>query len=169
MRRTLVIFLVATSAVVCGPSVDACGDKSLSANGIRFQRALAAQFPASVLIYTQPNSRIAAATREMKLQESLRQVGHTYREVSSLSDLDSALGSGKFNVVMADFADLTTVQDRISASASRPAAIGVAYKLSKREVKEAAKMCRFMVNVPSRAATYLGTITDAVRSKNKAG
>lgn len=169
MRRALVVGLIATCASVFAPQVDACGDKSLSPGGIKIQRARAAAFPATILIYAQPNSRIASATRELKLQESLRQVGHKYREVTSLADLDSALGSGQFNVVMADFADLTEVQHRIAAYSSRPATIGVAYKLTKAEKQEAAKTCRFMVNVPSRSAQYLDTIIEAVRSKSKAG
>ena len=169
MRSALVVGLIAASAVVFGPRVDACGDKSLSPGGIRFQRARAALYPATILIYAQPNSRMTAAARELKLQDSLRAVGYRYREVNSLADLDSALASGQFNVVIADFADVAEVQNRIAASVSRPATIGVAYKLTKAEAHEAAKVCRFMVKVPSRAAQYFSTITDAVRSQNKAG
>src|SRR5262245_29420169 len=170
MRRAIgVVGIVAACAAVLAPQVDACGDKSLSAGGIKMQRARAAVYPAAVLIYSQPNSRIQAAAREMKLQESLRQVGHKYREVATLADLDGALASGQFNVVMADFADLTEVQSRIAASTSRPATIGVAYKLTKAETQEAAKTCRFMVKVPSRGAQVLDTIFDALRSKSKVG
>jgi hypothetical protein len=166
MRRTLVVVgIVAATAATFGPDLGACGDKSLSAGGIRIQRAQAAKYPASVLIYVQPKSRMAAAARELKLQDVLRAYGHTYREVSSSSDFDAALGSGQFNVVMADFASLTDIQRRVEASTSRPATIGVAYRLTKAEAKEAAKQYRFLINAPTREAQYLSTITEAVRSK----
>jgi hypothetical protein len=165
MRGTIVfVALTVASAVAFHADLDACGDKSLSAGGIRMQRALATRYPASILIYVQPNSRLVAAARELKLQESLRQVGHTYREVTSASELDAAIGSGRFNIVMADFADLTEVERSIEGSTARPATIGVAYKLTKAEAKVVAGQHRFLVNAPSRAAQYLSTIADAVRS-----
>lgn len=166
MRRTLVAVCVVAVGVVTFPGdLDACGDKSLAAGGIRMQRALATRYPASILIYSQPNSRITAAARELKLQQTLQQVGHKYREVTTTSEFESALTSGEFNVVMVDYAELATLQQRLALSPSRPAFVGVAYKLTKSEANEAAKQCRFLVRAPSRAAQYLSTIADAVRSK----
>lgn len=165
MKRTLVIVALAAATVsTFGSDLSACGDKSLATGGIRMQRALAAKYPASILIYMQPNSRIATAARELKLQEALRQVGHTYREVSSRDEFDTALRSGQFNVVMTDLADLTDVQRHIDASTSRAVTVGVAYKLTKAEARQAAQQFRFLINAPSRAAQYLTTITEAVRS-----
>jgi hypothetical protein len=165
MKRPILVFgVVAATAAMCGTDLDACGDKSLSAGGIRMQRAMAAKYPASVLIYVQPNSSMAAAARELKLQEALRESGHSYREVTSASDLDTALGSGRFNVVVTDLSNMIDVQRRIDASTSHPATVGVAYKLTKAEAKQAAKQYRFVINAPSRTAQYLSTITEAVRS-----
>ena len=166
MKRKLVgVGLMAVGLVAFRADLNACGDKSLAAGGIRMQRALATRYPASILIYGQPGSRIAAAARELKLQQTLQQVGHKYREATTTSDLEAALSSGEFNVVMADFADLPGLQNRLTASPSRPALVGVAYRLTKAETDEAAKLCRYLVKAPSRAAQYLSTIADAVRSK----
>ena len=72
MRRTLVaIGLVTATSLAIGPAIDACGDKSLSAGGIRMQRALAARYPASVLAYVPGESRLSAAKRELNLPEEL--------------------------------------------------------------------------------------------------
>src|SRR5262245_59693292 len=167
MKRPLVVVgLLAISFVTFGPALDACGDKSLGPGGIRWQRALAAQYPASILIYVRPNSQIAAAAQELKLQDALRQVGHSYREVSTTSELEAALDSGQFNVVLADVSDLPDVQRRVDASRSRPATVGVAYKPTKAEAKEAASRYKFLIKAPGRSAQYLSTIADAVRSKS---
>jgi hypothetical protein len=144
--------------------VDACGDKSLSAGGIRMQRAMAARYPASILIYGPPASRMSDAARELKLQVTLLQVGHKYREVATWSELQSALASGQFNIVMADFGDLADVQVRLQSSPSPPVIIPIAYKLTKTEVADAARQSRFLIKAPSRSSQYLMTIAEAVRS-----
>jgi hypothetical protein len=147
--------------------VGACGDKSLSAGGIRMQRALCARYPASILIYGLPASRMSDAARELKLQATLRQVGHKYREVATWSELQSALASGQFNIVMADFADVADLQMRLKSSSSQPVIIPIAYKLTKTEVADAGRAWRFLVKAPSRSTQYLMTIAEAVRSISK--
>src|SRR5262245_22662677 len=128
------------------------------------QRALAARYPASIVIYGQPSSRLTEATRELKLQATLQQVGHKYREVSTLSDLQSALASGQFNVVIADYSDLADLQARLGSSKPRPALVPVAYKLTKTETAEIARQCQFLIKAPGRSSQYLATIAEAVRS-----
>jgi type IV pilus biogenesis protein CpaD/CtpE len=155
---------VVASFVILRAGLEACGDKSLSAGGIRQQRAIAIEFPASILIYNPPASRIADAARELKLQKNLRQVGHTYQEATTRAELEAALASGSFNIIMADVAEVPTVRERVKASSSRAAVVAVGYKLSKTDASAAAKKERFLINAPSRSAQYLDTITEAVRS-----
>jgi hypothetical protein len=164
MKRTFGLLAVAAAVLAARPDVNACGDKSLSAGGIRMQRALAARYPASILIYTPAASRLPDATRELKLQETLRQVGHTYREVTTYSELTTSADSGRFNIVLADFADVSDLQKQLEASPV--VVVPVAYKLTKAESAEAAKLCRYVIKAPSRAAQYLSTIAEAVRSRS---
>jgi hypothetical protein len=167
MTRTLAAAGVAIT-LLAGTSADlsACGDKSLSAGGIRMQRALAARYPATVLIYAPSASRVPAATNELHFQQTLRKVGHSYREVSTSSDLQASLTSGQFNIVLADLADVPFVHQQLALSSRHAAVIAVAHKLTKAEAAEAAKLCRFLITAPSYAAQYLTTIADAVRSKS---
>lgn len=158
--------LLAAGMVAFGPDLGACGDKSLSAGGIRMQRALAARYPASIIIYAPTASRLPGATRELKLQETLRQVGHTYREVTTWPELQASVDSGGFNIVLADVADLPELQQKLESSSSRVVVVPVAYKLTKAENAEAAKQCRFVIKAPGRAAQYLATIAEAVRSRS---
>jgi hypothetical protein len=173
MQRTLVaVGLVVVGLVTYRAGVAACGDKSLGPGGIRWQRsepwqrAQAQANPASILIYGQPSSRIATAARELKLQETLRRVGHTFREVATTDEFDAALAAGGFNIIMADVAEVPALQQRVASLPSPPAVVAVAYKMSKTE-KEASKKQRFLVKVPSPPDQYLGTIGAAVRSKGE--
>jgi delta 1-pyrroline-5-carboxylate dehydrogenase len=148
-----------------GSDLSACGDKSLSAGGIRMQRALAARYPASILIYAPSASRLQGATHQLRLQETLLKVGHKYREVSTVSDLRASVDTGQFNVVLADLDDVAALQQQLASSPSRVAVIAVVSNLTKAETAEAAKQNRFLIKAPSHAAKYLTTIADAVRSK----
>ena len=111
-----------------------------------------------------PGSRITAAAQKLKLQETLRQVGHSYLEAPTTSELETALKRGGFNVVLTDLADVTTVQQLVRSMQSGAAVVVVAYKLTKAE-SDAAKKERFLVKVPSQQVEYLSTIANAVRSK----
>jgi hypothetical protein len=130
------------------------------------QRALAARFPASVLLYAPASSRLNGATRDLKLERALLQVGHTYREVASWSEFQDSVASGQYNLVLADVADLTAVQQRLEAASSSAIVIPVAYKLTKAETKALEKQCRFLIKAPGKEVQYLGTIHGALQAKS---
>ena len=165
MKRAFVLAGLLTAAVFAFVSnADACGDKSLSAGGVRMQRAAAARFPASILLYAPSSSRLPGATRELKLQEKLREVGHTYREVATWPELQAAVATGQFNIILADMADLPELRRHVAPVTSRIAIIPVAYKLTKAESEEIKKQRGLVIKAPGSAAHYLTTIRDAVRS-----
>ena len=165
MRRTLVaVGLVAASLALFRTGLLACGDKSLGAGGIRFDRGLYQKFPASILIYSQPNSRIGAAARKLNLQQALEEAGHKYREVTTKAEFERELASGAFNVIMADVAETPAVQQSMGTMPKRPAIVAVAYKLTKTEAKDAKKE-RFLVKETDLKVVYLDKIIKAARSK----
>jgi hypothetical protein len=167
MTRTLAAAVLLGGLLALGSSdLAACGDKSLAAGGIRMQRALAARYPASVLIYAPASSRLSSATRELRLQPTLRQVGHTYREVTNDSDLSPLVASGSYNILLADVADIDALQQQFDAAASRVVVVPVVYKATKAEAAQAAKHSRFVIKAPSQAVQYLHTIAGAVASRN---
>jgi hypothetical protein len=158
---------VATVAILLafGPELDACGDKSLAAGGIRQQRALAARYPASIVAYVPAASRLPAATSELKLEERLRQVGHKYREAVSLAELHATIVSAQANIVLADVADLAALQADPTLSRAGVVLVPVAHKPAKAEARELSKQWRFTIKAPSREVEYLKTIAEAVKSR----
>lgn len=167
MKRILAsVGLLAATVMMLGPDLQACGDKSLSAGGIRMQRALAARNPASVLIYAPAASRLNGATRELKLQRTLLQFGHKYREVASWAEFQDSVASGHYNLVLADVADLVEVQQRLESASSSAIVVPVAYKLTKAEIKELEKQCRFLIKAPSRQLHYLNIIHTALEARS---
>jgi hypothetical protein len=163
MKRMFGLIVVAATVLATGPELDACGDKSLSAGGIRMQRAAAARYPASVLAYVPANSRIGTATRELKLQKWLGVLGHRYREVASLSELRASIETGQFNIVVTDLAEVADLERSLGQSAARVVLVPVAGKLSKTETLAAQQQRRFLITERSRVNEYLNTIHNAVR------
>ena len=164
-RFATAMLLLAGLLAAGGSDLSACGDKSLAAGGIRMQRALAARYPASVLIYTPSASRLNGAARELDLQKTLRLVGHSYREVASETDLQAQVDSGQFNILLADIADVAALRAKFDSSASRVVIVPVLYRPTKAEAAAAAKQGRFLIKAPGRAAQYLTTIAEAVASR----
>jgi hypothetical protein len=169
MTRTLVAAGVAVGLLAgAGTDLSACGDKSLSAGGIRIQRAIAARYPATVLIYAPATSGVPSAMQVLHFQETLQKVGHKFQEVASASELQASLASGRFNVVLADPADIPLVQQQLGNSSTRAAVVAVTPKLTKAEAAVTALLSRFVITAPSYAGEYLVTIADAVRLRGKA-
>ena len=104
----------------------------------------------------------ASAARELKLPETLRFIGHRYQEVTTLADLRTAIETGRYNIVLADFGAAGAVERELGPSSARVVFVPVAYKPTKAEAREAARQQRFLIKAPSRAVEYLATIAEAV-------
>ena len=104
MKRRFGAGVVTAAVLAAGPELDACGDKSLSAGGIRMQRAARrTRIPRRFWRTSPPTHRFATATRELKLQETLGvRSAISYHEVASLNELRASVETGQFNIVVAD-------------------------------------------------------------------
>ena len=109
MKRIFGLMVVAAAVLAAGPELDACGDKSLSAGGIRMQRATGRAL-SSVGAGVRALQLTVCSCGELKLPETLRQVGHQYHEVASLSELRASIETGQFNIVVADLGDVADLE-----------------------------------------------------------
>ena len=129
--------LVVVLLLIGGTAVEACGDKLLAlSRGVRFQRAYAAARPASILIYLGRNGGTA---RQPQLYSTLRQAGHKVRAVEEAAELDQALNSGSYDIVLADPADAPALADRLKTAATKPTVIPVFVKPKKSDLVAAEK------------------------------
>ena len=158
--------LLTAAVFACGPDVDACGDKSLSAGGIRMQRALAARYPASILMYVPSASRLPSATRELKLHETLQQVGHKYTEVTTWPELKASVDSGQFNIILTDFA---TTGDGLMAALQVLAVQVEAARPASETLRVFAPLPQYLKNVRYRAGSALPLEQAAVKAAIEAG
>ena len=162
MTRPFVLIVATAAALAIGPSLEACGDKSLSPGGIRMLRARAARYPASVLAYAPSGSPAAQATRDMQLPQLLRRFGHQFQEVGTIGELRTSIESGKYNIVVANLAEVADLERDLGSTSTRVVFVPIAYKLSKEQTRAAARQRRFLINSGGKDIQHLMTITEAV-------
>jgi hypothetical protein len=114
LRRTFGVLVVMLSVGVV--DMLACGDKFLSAGrGTRYQRPKNAR-AASVLIYTDPASAVAAAFKKAKIESLLKLEGHRATKVQTLQELSTIVTSGRYDVILTADGDSANVQRLVQAS-----------------------------------------------------
>jgi hypothetical protein len=116
--------LVVVLAFVIPGDLLACGDKFLIAGrGTRYQRPKTAR-AASVLIYADPASEVAATLKKAKVESLLKLEGHRATKVQSLDELSAIVLSGRYDVILTANSDSANVQ-RLVASPDAATVLGI--------------------------------------------
>ena len=115
MRRTFGVLVVILAVGMTG-DLFACGDKFLVAGrGTRYQRPKTAR-AASVLIYADPASAVAASLKKAKVESLLKLEGHRATKVQTLEELSTVVSSGRFDVILTANSDSANVQRLLQTS-----------------------------------------------------
>jgi ABC-type amino acid transport substrate-binding protein len=155
-------------AALSGTSALACGDKLLAlGRGVRFQRAYAAR-EANLVIYS-GGAQSGASLNSAKLQTALKRAGHKLQIIGGALQLDEALKSGKVDVVMVDFADLSEIAAELQSAPSKPVIVPVLFKPSKSELAKAQKEYTLALKAPADDFDYLTAIDEAMKLRLKTG
>jgi hypothetical protein len=167
MRKSLAaLFGVLAGVLLVSQSVLACGDKLvLLGRGIRFQRMLATKHPAAILVYLNPTAGISAADREYQFRSLLKLAGHKPRSVTSAAELTTELGSGKYDVVLADYLDAPGLEKEVRAAKARPALIPVVYNPSTEQRAAAEKQYSCLIAPAKKNYDLLSVVDQAMVSR----
>lgn len=177
MHRLVVTAVIVTVVGQGAVPVHACGDKLMMlGRGIRFQSKHTPR-AAAVLLYL-PESATGQPLTDPKLEIALREAGHAVRAVTSPADLETALKSGTFDVVLANVTHAPELE-RAKSVAERNAVIlpaiylvapgssGSAKQQTKAERQKAAKEFAVVVAVPGRPGHYCHAVDQAMELKLK--
>lgn len=136
MLRTLGVLVVMMLSVGVVDML-ACGDKFLIAGrGTRYQRPKNAR-AASVLIYTDPASAVAAALKKAKIESLLKLEGHRATKVQTLQELSTIVASGRYDVILTANSDSANVQRLVQVSPNAAVVVGVDDLVKNRSLLEA--------------------------------
>lgn len=160
-KRLLAIGLLALAATAAN-DVLACGDKFLvSSRGTRHQRAPIARTPASILVYANPASELPKALTNVPVEATLRKAGYRPTSVATAEELDAALRTGSFDLVVAGLAEVQALRDRTQVT-DKSAYLPVLYNASASVLKQARKQYQIILKAPTRIEAFLETIDAAV-------
>jgi hypothetical protein len=124
MGRRFGVLIVVLAFVIPGDLL-ACGDKFLIAGrGTRYQRPKTAR-AASVLIYADPASEVAASLKKAKVESLLKLEGHRATKVQSFAELSAIVSSGRYDVILTANSDSANVQRLVQASPDAATVLGV--------------------------------------------
>jgi hypothetical protein len=168
-RRAILLAVVAAGALMLGEGAAAgCGDKFVVlGRGARFGRVNASRFPARILIYGAPGSRMPAAEREYRIESTLKQAGHKPAFVQNSGDLEKALGSRKYDLVLADASDKASLERAVRAASSDATVIPVVYNPTSAELADAEKRYSCLVKASRKDNDLLSVIDETMLSKSR--
>ena len=168
MRKPVLTAVLVIAALLLGGILAwTCGDKLLIlGRGVRFQGDSGSQ-AASILLYSHVGSPAAAAVGDPKFQSALRDAGHKVQAVGSREELDRALRTGKYDIILADFADAPALEQSARAAPSKPVLVPAVYNGTKAEAAAAEKRYGCVFKMPGRTGHYLAVIDKAMELKSK--
>jgi hypothetical protein len=166
MRKSLVA-LGALAGILClVQPLFACGDKLvLLGRGIRFQRMVATKHPATILVYLNPGAGISAADREYQLRSLLKLAGHKPRSVATATELTKEIGSGTYDLILADYSDVAGLEKQVLAAKPKPGLIPVMYNPSADQRAAAEKEYSCLVTPAKKNYDLLKVIDQAMTTR----
>jgi len=165
-RRALAIAAIAAGSLAFGGGVAAgCGDKFVMIGG--GSRVNRSKFPSRVLVFMNPGSRIPAAEKEFHVEATLTAAGHKAKVVESEAEVQKALDSGSYDIVLADSADVPDLQKKCGTSASKPAVLPLLYKPTAAELSAAEKEANCLVRPSKKSNDLLAVIDETMKDRQK--
>jgi hypothetical protein len=166
-KRVLILMAVIVGGLVFGEAVaSACGDKFvLLGRGARVDRS---KFPSTILIYMNPASRVPAADKEFHVEAVLKAAGHKAQVAENEAEVEKALASGKYDLVLADYNDVPALRKDAASIPSKPIVLPLLYKPTPAELSAAEKEAECLVR-PSKASRDLLIVVDQTLAERRKG
>jgi hypothetical protein len=165
-RRIFAMAATVAGALALGQGVAAgCGDKFVLIGGAA--RVNRSKFPSRVLVFMNPSSRVPAAEKEFHVEATLTAAGHKAKVVESQAEVEKALESGKYDLVLADYADVPELRKQCGASASKPAVLPLLYKPTAAELSAAEKEANCLVRPSKKSSDLLAVIDETMKDRSK--
>ena len=145
----------------------ACGDKLVVVGrGLRPKGYRGAK-PASILLYADPKGSLPAALDQGNLRRDLEKAGHRLRSVGTREELDSALSTGTYDLVFADFKTAPSLEREASAAASKPTVLPTLFNPTDAEWAAASHEYPCVIKSPSQQKDYLAVVNAALAQRAK--
>ena len=102
---------------------------------------------------------------DLEFQSALKNAGYQLRVVRDTEELEVALRLGKYDLVVADVADVSVVEPAKQSVAGSPALVPILYQPTKPEVSLAEKQYHHVLKSPRKVSGNLSVIEQALETK----
>ena len=158
MMNTRIALLTALVATLISGSAFACGDSLYRVGKGVSYRIYTAPLPGSVLVYGEGEGA-------EQLAQELARSGHGVRLVKNDEELQAELGSGAYDVVIAAYADRSSVVPGASAASDGPTFLPVA-QTKDEESQARGEYDRVMLAEKDEIKHYLKAIHQTLKQKS---
>lgn len=159
---------VLVGLLAMGGDAWACGDKLVVVGrGLKTSRAMGAPHRASILVFADPKGSLPAALEEGHLRKDLERAGHRLRTTTSKEEFDSALGTGTYDLVLADFKTAPGLEPEASSAASKPTVLPTLFNPTDAELAAASRQYTCVVKAPGDQKDYMTVINEAMAERAK--
>jgi hypothetical protein len=166
MKGMILAVGLAGAAVAMGADAFACGDKLVVVGRGRPQR-VKGPYVAAILVFADPRGALPAALEEGNLRRDLERAGHRIRSVSTREELGSALETGTYALVFADFRTAPSIEPEVQASRSKPTVLPTLFKPTDAELHAAETQYHCVMKAPSTQKDYISTVNEALAERAK--
>jgi hypothetical protein len=163
MTRTLIATLVLVVAAAAADRLAACGDKYLNLGlGTHYHRSAKERGAAAVLVYATTGSELANLLARLSVEDAMKKAGYQPAIASSGEQLDAALRSRSWDVIVVDGANTASLATQIQKSVHKPHLVPVLSRPAKSDLKQAERTYDTVINTPSKNRTFVDTVDDAM-------
>jgi hypothetical protein len=166
MRKLFLVSVFASSVILSTSlPVHGCGDKLLVlGRSLRFQ-TMSGSRAAGILAYARPGTPSAGLIADPKVQSAFKKAGYQFRVVRDGEEVDVALRSGKYDLVLADIADVAVMDAAIHSTSSTSVLLPVMYEPTKPEFSAAERRYRYVLKVQRKGGNNFSVIERALEMK----
>lgn len=162
MARALVVSLLVVVGLGTTDRLFACGDKYLNLGlGTHYHRSAAERRDAAVLMYANPGSELSRVLAALSVEAAMNKDGYRPVIASSASELNTALHNRKWDVVVVDGRDTSTVVPNLPKP-SGPHVVPMLTKPTKDELKQAERDYDTVLNTPTKTRAFVDVVDDAM-------
>ena len=154
--------LIASVLLAAPVPTRACGEGQFNmGQGLRYQGYLAPH-PATVLVYADSASGADSEERQA-LYRGLEQAGHRITIVTDSAGAARALASKHYDLVIANFNDVATVESTVGSAVEKPRVLPVVSRSARNSPEVSGKFDLFLIDGAS-LGQYLKVINQAIAS-----
>jgi len=163
MARTRIGTLLLVIGAGAFSPLGACGDKYLNLGlGTRYNWSAKERRAAAVLIYALPGSELSKLMTSLSVDEAMKKAGYQPAFASSSDQLEAALRTKTWDVVVVDGADADAVGPRLRKAPDAPQVLPVLTRATRADVKRAEKIYDVVLNAPSKNRVFVDGVDDAM-------